>query len=277
MRPTTPLEQAVAKVVHQLPPVPENIARLTHASSARAEDRAEIVRLIANDPGLCAELLHLANTCYGTGTRIETIEDAVANMGVEPLIQFIGTAYVNETLRQEFAALTHLNDYFAHSREISRAVRLLADLTGLPQHVRQMYSVAGLIHDLGRLVIMIAAGKTSAPLMGTSCDQMTTLIHSEQDVLGMNHCVVGREVCRNWSFSPDLQEGVLRHHTPLVNDDFSYPGALIFLAHFVAGSDFTGEIIAGILPPAIFDRFGLTTGNFDTARARYQTASQSQR
>ena len=269
MRPKAELERKVAELVYRLPPMPENIERLCRPFPKTNEDRDEVVQLIAHDPGLCAELLHLANACYATTTRIDTIEGAVASIGVDPLIQLIGASYANRTIRKEFSVLTHLDAYFAHSREISQTTRLLADLAGLPRHEREMYVVAGLIHDMGRLVIMIAADKTSAPLMGTSWDQMATIIHSEQEVLGMNHCDVGMAVCRNWTFAPVLQESVLRHHTPLLKDDFSYPGALIFLAHFVAASDFTGDIVATMLPPALFGRLGLTLADFNAARERY--------
>ena len=270
MRPKAELERKVAELVRRLPPMPENIELLLRPYPKTDEDLKDIVQLISGDPGLCVELMHLANAC-GMGTsRIETIDEAVECIGVAPLIQLIGTSFVNGTVRKEFAVLTHLDEYFAHSREISRTTRILADLADVPQHERDMYKVAGLIHDIGRLIIMIAANKISAPLMGTSWDQMSTVLHTEQEALGMNHCDVGKEVCRNWTFAPVLQEGILRHHTPLLRDDFSYPGALIFLAHYVATSDFTGEIISVMLPPELFSRLGLTPAAFDRAREQYR-------
>lgn len=268
----TELARKVAEIVYRLPPMPENIDKLLQVGAGREQDVKLAVLLIADDPGLCAELLHLANCCFARTDHIETIEEAVDKVGIEPLVQLIGTSYANETIREEFSALTHLDEYFDHSREISKACRILADIAGLPKHEREMYNVAGLIHDLGRLIIMIAADKTSAPLMGTSWDQMTSIVHSEQEILGMNHCDIGQDVCEKWNFSPVLQEGVLRHHTPLVKDDFSYPGTLIFLSHFVSTSDFTGEILAGIMPDGLFARLGITAADFDKARERYPAA-----
>jgi len=261
----------VADLVFRLPPMPENIDKLLKAG-AEADVRSATL-LIAEDPGLCADLFHLTNACFATTEPIETIEEALAKIGLEPLVQLIGTCYANEVIRKEFSSLTHLNEYFSHSREIAKSCHILADIAGLPKHEREMYKVAGLIHDMGRLIIMIAADKTSAPLMGTSWEQMTSVIHSEQDVLGMNHCEIGNDVCATWNFSPILKEGILRHHTPLVNDDFSHPGALIFLAHFVATSDFTGEILAGLLPERIFAKLGINASALNKARERYARES----
>lgn len=269
MRSNAELVRQVAEIVYRLPPMPENVERLLRPFPRTTDDLQDVMQVIAGDPGVCADLLQLANACSVRSAPIDTIEQAVAAIGVDTLIQLIGTSYANETIRQEFAGLAHLKEYFIHSREISRTSRLLADAAGLPGHVREMYNVAGLIHDMGRLVIMIAADKTSAPLMGTSWDQMTSVIHDEQEALGMNHCDVGQQVCANWGFAPLLQEGVLRHHTPLRGDSFSYPGALIFMAHFVASSDFTGEILSRMLPPELFTRLGLTMEAFADARDRY--------
>lgn len=263
----------MAEIVTRLPPMPENIEKLLLHLPSTSTSQAEIKRLIGSDPGLCAELLHLTNACYAGATPIETIDGAVDCAGVDPLIQLIGTSFVNGALHKEFAALTHLDHYFAHSREICATTRILARLADSPEQEQEMYRVAGLIHDIGRLIIMIAANKTSAPLLGTTWDQMTTIISTEQEALGMNHCDIGREVCRNWSFAPILQEGIQRHHSPLLQDDFSRPGAMIFLAHFVSGSDFTGEIIAKILPQTLFTRLGLTIAEFDEARRQYRHLS----
>ena len=73
---------------------------------------------------------------------------------------------------------------------------------------------------------------------------MLSIVHEEREILGMDRCIVGEQICKKWSFSSFMQEGILRHHTPLLDDDFSYLGAIIFLAHFVTNSDFTGEMIS---------------------------------
>lgn len=271
MRRKGELEGRVAEVVNRLPPMPENIDRLLRQPPGTPGAARDLVCLISDDPSLCVEFLHLANACGRAAPgSIETIDQAVAEIGVEPLVQMVGASYANETVTQQFGALTHLSEYFAHAREIARSTRLLADLVDLTPHQRDMYGLAGLIHDLGRLVIMVAAGRMTAPLMGTSWDQMAAIVQSEKELLGMNHCEIGRDVIGRWSLAPALQDGVLRHHTPLLPDDFSYPGALIFMAHFVATSDFTGEILAEILPPGLFARLGLTPAGVEAVRARFQ-------
>jgi HD-like signal output (HDOD) protein len=266
------LERKVAQLIEILPPMPKNISRLMTARLASNQVYKQVRALIDDDPGLCSDLLHLAgDICYGSGETIETIDDAVRLVGIEPLIQLIGVSYARKTIKKEFTKLKHLDDYFEHSRKISICCQILAKLHDMPDHKRQMYAVAGLIHDIGRLIIMLASNKTTVRLMGTSWDKMLTVIRHEKKLMGMNHCDVGMQLCLKWKFSLILQEAVLRHHTPLIKNDFSFPGAMIFVSHFVSFSDLTGEILSSMLEPELLRYLQLTVVDFSKAHKMFQS------
>ena len=87
--------------------------------------------------------------------------------------------------------------------------------------------------------------------------------------MGMDHCRVGMQLCKKWNFSQLLQQAVLRHHRPLIDDDFDYLGAIIFTCHFISCSDFTGETLASMLPGELLKRLNLTSGSFIKAQQIY--------
>lgn len=266
------LARKVAQLIEILPPMPDNIARLMAIRLDSTDGYMEALGLIENDPGLCTDLLHLANNFrFDSAKPIETINDAVNRIGIQPLVQLIAVAYAGKTIKKEFAILQHLNDYFRHSQDISLCCQILAGLQDLPGHQRQMFAVAGLIHDIGRLIIMVASNKTTVHLMGTSWEKMTTVVGDEKKILGLNHCDVGMQLCSKWNFSPVLQEGVLRHHTPLINTDFSFPGGVIFISHFVSFSDLTGEILSTMVGPELLNCLHLTLSDFCRAQQIFQS------
>ena len=266
------MARKVALLIQRLPPMPDNISLLMAAEIDSRQEYIAMLGLIENDPGLCADLLHLANdSCYDSDEIIETIDDAIQRIGIHPLVQLVGVSYAKKAIQEEFVPLEHLNQYFKHSQDISLSCRILAELLDMPKHQCEMYAVIGLIHDIGRLVIMVASNRTSVPLMGTSWDEMISIVHDEKELLGMNHCDVGMQVCSNWNFSPILNEGVLRHHTPLIDDDFSPFGAVIFVAHFVAISDFTGQMLVERLPSEFLDRLNLSRSAFEKAQRIYNS------
>jgi HD-like signal output (HDOD) protein len=262
----------VAGLIEILPPMPENISRLMKADVDLNEGQKQVRALAASDPGLCTDFLHLAcYFCLGTGRTINTIDDAIKQIGTGPLVHLIAISYANKTIRKELAALKYLDDYFAHSRDISLCCRILAELCDIPAHEREMCAVAGLIHDIGRLIIMVASSKTGVRLMGTSWDKMKSVAHDEKEILGLNHCEVGMQLCRKWNFSRLLQDGVLRHHTPLIKNDLNYLGGLIFVSHFISFSDFTGQIISTTLGKELLEAMDLTEKEFLEAQQIYES------
>lgn len=261
-----------AQLIKRLPPMPENINRLLTAEVLTGHADAQVRRLIENDPGLCADLLHLATAaCCDSGEQIETIDDAIRQIGIAPLIQLIGVAYAKTTIQKEFAQLERLDEYFQHSRDISLCCRIIAEVLDMPRHDRDVYAVIGLIHDVGRLIIMVATNKTSVSLIGTSWDEMMSIVEDERQLLGMNHCDVGMQLCNKWRFTQILQEAVLRHHTPLLGKDFSFPGAVTFIAHFVSFSDLTGEVLADVLDAELPAAMNMTTSHFYRAQELFQS------
>jgi HD-like signal output (HDOD) protein len=261
------LARQVAGLIEVLPPMPENISRLMRAEVATPFTNSQVRELLENDPGLCSDFLHLASElCRG---KIETIDDALKKIKINTLVQFIGATFAKKTVSKEFSSMRYLDEYFAHSRDISLCCQFLADFYDMPEHQKQMYAVAGLIHDIGRLIILLGSNKKTVHLMGTSWNKMKSIVDNEKEVLGLNHCEVGMELCRKWNFAPILQEIVLRHHTPLIGNDFSFAGGVVFVAHFVSFSDMTGEIVSTMLGTELLDRLHISMENFSTAQQTF--------
>ena len=269
------VSRKITQLVDDLPLFPTDINRLLSTAVKPTEDGTEILRLIESDPKQGSRLLALARSYFGRAEDFESIEDAVKHVGIQPLVQLIGISYAREAIRQEFAALKYLNDYVDHGEDIYIASDILGGICSLPREQRQMHALAGLVHDVGRLAIMVASSKTGAHVLGTLWDRMVSIVHDEKAEWGMDHCDVGARICRKWNFSPLIQEAVLRHHSPIMNGDFSFAGALIFLSHFVSASDPSGEILATLLATKVLNKLDLTPIDFERARDRYESRTQN--
>lgn len=269
------LAHKITDLVSRLPLFPYNIDKLLSTAVKPSEDNKEILRLIESDPELRTELLQMARSYYGTVGKIETIEDAVHHVGLQALVQLIGISYARNAIQEEFAALKYLNEYIDHSEDISISCRILAEICGMSQDQLEIYTIGGQIHDIGRLAIMVASNKINAHVLGTLWDRMVSAIHDEKLALGTDHCDIGMRICRKWNFSSIIQEGVFRHHTPLVNSDFSVAGALIFISHFLSASDPSGEILSSLLASEVLAKLNLSPSEFNKARNVYKSRAQN--
>jgi HD-like signal output (HDOD) protein len=181
------IEVQVVEFVERLPPMPEDIDRLMDSSREDDGQEERLIELVSKDPGLCTDLLHLANTYYGTPeNKIETIAEAVRKIGTLPLIQLVGVWHSGSIIRRKFSSLKHLDEYFIHSQDISLGCLVLSEICGEKKHGCEVLAAAGLIHDIGRLVILLASKQTTASLMGTSWNKMKSIVHEERDAFQHN-------------------------------------------------------------------------------------------
>jgi len=265
------LASKITNLVDRLPLFPHNIDKLLTIAVKPAEENKELLRLIKSDPDLSADLLQVARPYYGTANEVNTIDDVVNQVGLRALIQLIGMSYARKAINEEFNSLKYLSEYIDHSEDISTSCRILAEISGIPKDELEIYTVAGLIHDVGRLAIMVTSNRTSAHVLGTLWDKMASVIHDEKITLGTDHCDIGMRICRKWHFSSIVQEGVLRHHSPLYDSEFSFAGALIFVSHFLSVSDPSGEILSSLMASDVLNKLALTSIDFDKAREIYKS------
>jgi HD-like signal output (HDOD) protein len=274
MRKREELSNRITQLVDELPLFPTDIDGLLSAAVKPSEDGVELLRLIESDPKLSGELLNLSRSYFGRAEEFETVRDVVNQVGLQPLVQLIGISYAKSTIKEEFAALKYLDEYIDHAEEISICCRILCEITDLPRSECEMYALAGLVHDVGRLAILAGSNRTSAHVLGTLWDKMASIVHDEQAALGTNHCEVGTLICKKWNLSAVIQEGVSRHHTPLIDGDFSFLGGLIFISHFLSFSDPSGDIISTALPDELFEELNLSRADFDKAKEVYNSRTQ---
>jgi hypothetical protein len=102
-------EDKVTEFIHRLPPMPGNVGELLDAANVQQMNDDELLAFVKQDPGLCTDLLHLANTfSIRPEGHDDTIEEAVNSVGIKPLIQLIGVWYARDIIAKGFNMLDHL-------------------------------------------------------------------------------------------------------------------------------------------------------------------------
>jgi len=266
------LRHKITKIVDRLPLFPIDIDNLLQASVKPTKNNIKILHKIVDDPELWSSVMEAAGSYYGKCDDVKTVEDAIDCCGMQPLVQLIGVAYARKAIQEEFSSLKYLNEYFDHGEYISIGCNILSRICNIPQQEQHLYITAGLVHDIGRLAIMVATQRTSAHVLGTLWDKMASVVYEEKLQLATDHCEVGREICKKWNFHPIIQESVSRHHTPIADGHFSFGGGIIFVSHFLSASDPSGDIISTFSPAIeVLSNLKLTSDDFIEARKIYNS------
>lgn len=259
----------ILSIINRLPPMPENIIRLRQVCADPNASYKDIVPIIEKDPAFCTDILRMANSAYfGLSHTVESISEAIRYIGFNSVAEFVAISFSNKVLKSEFAKVKELDDYFKHSKEIATATKFLAKCAGKSAREQEFFTIAGLLHDIGRLVILLVSDKEAHKLLSHNWNHQFDRAEKEEDIFGTNHCEIGQEICSKWEFSDQLQEAVLRHHAPL-KGELNQEAAYILLAHFISMRDFPAQSIINLYPIDVLEEIGLSYEKILDAQAMY--------
>lgn len=263
--------------IKQIPPMPSNIDKLRRAASDPNMNFVQITPIIKEDPGITADILKIANSAvYGVGHRVETIEEAVRYFGMASLAEFIAAACSEKIIRHTFSSINNLNDYLQHSKRVSFASSFISDIIHADTHDREVYSITGLLHDIGTLIILLTTGERryTKELMGFSWSEALRSVHSENEIYGIDHAELGMMICRRWNFPDKITNGVQKHNSPLLADGkLCVEGLVVFLAELIDIDEISESVFEKTVPGEILEMAGITLPDLIDARKRRNEAN----
>jgi putative nucleotidyltransferase with HDIG domain len=199
----------------------------------------DIANVVNTDVGFSAKLLRLVNSpFFGFSTSIDSVARAVSLVGVKEISTLaLGISTINyfQNIPPE---LMDMRVFWQHSLRCAVFAKLLAAKRGLPS---DRFFTAGLLHDVGRLVIFKNMPYASVEALLYARSDMVPLVEAESSVLGYNHADVGKLLLEAWKFPAALTDVIAHHHSPDAAPARS-EAAIIQLADIMAN---VAEISAG--------------------------------
>ncbi len=208
-----PSIRQLIKSIDQLPPLPSVITELIELTSNSESNLDDILALIEKDQALTAKLLKLCNSSYyGLSNQVSSIQNAVVMLGfstVYKMVVALGTSIFFKNNANGYG-LSGI-DMWRHSFGSALASEIVANSVA-PDKAQNAYT-AGLLHDIGKLVLTEYVEGDLDTIMNLIESGMT-FIEAEQEVIGMDHGLIGGKLARQWNFPESLVEAIKYHHEP---------------------------------------------------------------
>lgn len=247
----------VLKEVQSLPSLPTLVLDLL-ASLQDADVEVEVLaRKVVLDQVLTARALRVANSSfYGRQRKVATVHEAITVLGIHGMRNLALTATLMARLPGGDGGGFCFAGFWRHAIGTALCARALAGRVGLN---REQAYTAGLLHDIGRLVLATRFRAAYDAVMAHRTQQDCCVVDAESQVLGLDHAQVGEALARHWQFPEFVQQAVAQHHD--VPPETVHPLALIVhvadaLTH---GLDLSRDP-AEMVPPvaaSTWDRLGL--------------------
>ncbi|WP_243311615.1 HDOD domain-containing protein [Fundidesulfovibrio agrisoli] len=193
-----------AKDLPTLPKVLDEVSRLVKDPDSSTE---QIAKLIAMDQVLSAKVLKMVNSpIYGFPGRIGSIHHALVLLGFNVLRGVIVSTSVMDVMNQTMVGL------WEHSVGCALASSTVARQCGL-KDVEDI-SVAGLLHDLGKVVTSVQLPELKTGVEALVKTQDKSYLEAEKAVMGFGHDRVNAWLSDHWKLPPPIKEGMSYHHKP---------------------------------------------------------------
>ena len=197
-----------------LPTLPAVAIKLIDLTSSDDACFADIAELIKSDQSLSAKVLRIANSAYfGAPSKVNTIDRATSWLGLDLVRSLALGLLVFERFEPQPSNGFSLVEFWHHSLACGITSELLARRLGYP--TPQEAFIAGLMHDLGKLVFCYWDQKRYESVINRARTDRSRLLSVEEEVLGIGHTQVSKLLMESWNFPPSLIIPSWLHHQPL--------------------------------------------------------------
>jgi len=163
-----------------------------------------------SDPALASDLLQAANSAeFGLRAEVESIRHALALLGLERVTSLSFTIamrfYMRNVPRRQV-----IHPVWSHSVASALVAETLGEVLRTP--LRSLYT-AGLLHDIGRLGLLMTEGAKYEILLTQVHNTLEEACALEKESFGVTHAEAGAVMAENWGIPASVCDCIHRHHT----------------------------------------------------------------
>jgi len=250
------------EIVFSLPTIYVELQKALNNPNRMFQDLGDIISF---DPALSARLLKIVNSpFYGFPSKIDTISHAISIIGMDQLTDLALATLVIYQFEGIPNKMFNMEKFWRHSVACGVVARSIADFRN--EKNAERFYLAGILHDIGRLVIYKKEPALALDAFNRSKKQKENIYLSEQELMGFDHADVGRELLKAWKLPPRLAEAVGCHHQPQTAKEFPVDAAIVHTADYIvhvlqAGSD--AEFSDAKLYPQSWEIIGFSPDDFE--------------
>jgi HD-like signal output (HDOD) protein len=233
------LKEFIARIV-ALPSLPSAYLELVEASQDPNTSAVRLGTILSRDVAMTSKILQIVNSpLFGIRRKILNPADACVFLGTDTIRSLTLSVGVFSQFRKK--GRFSVEDLQAHSLQTADLAKRIAKLEQLSRDIVEECFLAGMLHDVGKLVIAVnCPAEYDACLAAAEADGRS-IAETELDVFGITHADAGMYLLRLWGLSEVVTAAVALHHRPSASADRCLSALPIVHAANVLARDADGE------------------------------------
>lgn len=210
------LEKKLLAAVERMPAFPKSVQTILVMTRNITCAPKDLVQVIEKDPVITMKILKILNSAYySLPQKITAVSQCVVLLGFNTIKNIALNIASIGILPKRNAAHFDVQQYLLHSLTTASVARLLAGnlLGGEHADPTDCY-IAGLLHDIGKVVFAQFMAEEFREALTLSKMHGIPLHETEQQIIGVDHSVVGAMLAEHWQFPQTLSSSIRLHHQP---------------------------------------------------------------
>jgi HD-like signal output (HDOD) protein len=245
--------QSMISGLKTLPSLPNLYFEILDTMESLNGSLEKVGTIIEQDMAMTAKILQLVNSAFfGVRSQVSNPAQAAGLLGLETIKALILSVHVFEQCNLDCLRQFNLESLWQHSHETATwAKKISMDIHGEKRLADDAY-MAGLLHDIGRLVLVTNLPDTYSEIYTLIQDQNLPAWEAEQHILEVTHAEVGAYLLELWGLAEPVVEAVAFHHCPLSSPALAFsPLAAVHIANALSHESRDAE--AAVAIPVEYD------------------------
>lgn len=198
--------------IEMLPSLPDLYTRVTAIAASPEGTLRDIGQVVAEDISMSAKILQMVNSAFfGLAREISSPEEATTILGLDVVRSLILSVKIFSSCEQasKILDLKKLND---HCHQVGMLAKAIAKQEGMSKKACDFSLMAGMMHDIGKLILTTAYPEQSAKIYQNEASPAEW--QSETNIFGISHAQIGAYLLGVWNLPNPVVEAVAYHHMP---------------------------------------------------------------
>jgi HD-like signal output (HDOD) protein/CheY-like chemotaxis protein len=175
----------------------------------------KVGRIVARDISMTAKILQLVNSAFfGLHRHITDPAEAVTVLGLDTIKMLVVTIHIFSVFDNDRLNTFSLSNLWDHSAKAGLHASIIARCEGLEKPMVDYALLAGMLHDVGKLVLVDRRPEMYAQVLRQTREKGCSLIEAERNQFGTTHASIGGYLLGLWGFCGPVLDAVSGHHNP---------------------------------------------------------------
>ncbi len=207
--------------LHTVPSLPTLYTELMEELNAGDSSLKKISAIIEQDIGMTVKILQMINSAFfGLRRQISNVAEAVNFLGLDTISALTLAVGVFSQFEDQLISGSLLSNLWTHSSAVGTIAKRIA--TKAHPDVAQDAFTAGLLHDIGEVVLAVNLPQQFAAVQNLVASENQSKLEAEKQIFEATHPEVGAYLLGLWGIPHPVVEAVAFHHTPNASPTHSF-------------------------------------------------------